>query len=185
MYKSSFAYARCCAYHDGSSAAASPCSHDLGHQNTRNHETLKHTKALKRRRVSLDGAVEQTYDSQRANFEEKGGDEQYSRYNAQADRMRTVDGDEACDGLTFGKRRRRRRRTRGTIVKGTKREHEGRELQDYCTGGGIAGSYDVGADNAALEPASETCGAFKACNSARVVSVGMPRFASKKASHHV
>ncbi len=31
------------------------------------------TNVLKGRRVPLDGAVEQTYDSQRANFEEKGG----------------------------------------------------------------------------------------------------------------
>ena len=55
----------------------------------------------------------------------------------------------------------------------------------------MTGSDDVGADDsavvpsAAFMPSAETRGAFKACNSARVVSVGIPRFASKKASHHL
>jgi hypothetical protein len=106
---------------------------------------------------------------------------------ARADRTHMIEGDEARDGLTSGKRKRRRigTKVRANNAAGIKRDEEGRELQDNCTGGEIAGSDDVSADDAVLAPGSKTCDVFKACNSARVVSVGMRRFASKKASHHV
>ncbi len=145
---------------------------------------LAHVNLLKGRRISLNGAVEQMIVSVQILKKKVTTISIADRMHTQLEctRLRVMRRAMVLllgRGGGGGEGRRGEQQTQ----RGQKENGRGENVGNIALGAGLRGQ--IGADAAALAMSADVGGASNACNSARVVSVGMPRFASKKASHHL